>query len=119
MCYTEPMKFEGTPVPENPQEVTPVVNQEGAAAEKEGLTEAEKSQLIAAAKSPEALYAALEQVGNLKGSNEKVYDTSELRKAVEDALMVPVPIAMKAVTRSGGLRDKVAELVMAGWASHE
>ncbi len=76
---------------------------------KEENEKKEKEALIAAAKNKEDLFAALDKIGEVKGSS-RTYSTEEIKDAIE-ALFAGVVIAGKGVTRELGIRDKAEELL--------
>ncbi|HNU95851.1 MAG TPA: procyclic acidic repetitive family protein, partial [Candidatus Magasanikbacteria bacterium] len=76
---------------------------------KEENEKKEKEALIFAAKNKEDLFAALDKIGEVKGSS-RTYSTEEIKDAIE-ALFAGVVIAGKGVTRELGIRDKAEELL--------
>ncbi|MGC9968536.1 MAG: hypothetical protein ABSC29_02275 [Minisyncoccia bacterium] len=59
------------------------------------------------------LYTALDQIGELRGGH-KTYSANELKTRIENARKAPIPIYINSITRTGGLRKKVRELLLAG-----
>lgn len=80
------------------------LNQSGKAAEK---PENEILPAISEAQTFEDLFAALDEIGELKGS--RVYTAGELKEDIGKVRLVRGLIGK--ITRAGGLRDKVAELL--------
>lgn len=64
--------------------------------------------LIADAATFEELYVALDQIGNIKGSNQ-TYSSEELKNRIEE---VRVNGMYTAITRTHGLREKVHQMLM-------
>jgi len=65
---------------------------------------------IEEAQSFKELFAALEKIGVLKGTR-RDYSAEELKKRIEDVMKTPLPILLEKITRAGGLRKKVEELL--------
>jgi len=58
------------------------------------------------------LFDILRQIGGIRGTKNKLYSYPELQEIIRDVLERKAPI--RAITRSGGLRNKVAELLTKG-----
>lgn len=72
-------------------------------------------EMISQAASFEELFGVLDQIGELKGSEH--YPSSELKKIIDTVR--EAPNLLNFITRAGGLRNKVKELLEVGKEKEE
>lgn len=102
------MNFDKIPSEGNPQETAPDIPEQNGTQErdnKEMLPEIKDAQTF------EELYDALDRIGELHGSGNKTYSAEELKKRIGLAREGQATMLTEWVTRTGGLRKKVRELL--------